>query len=619
MERNSYIHETTWDKLESVLKDDSYINDSGQKPLNSIRKLISNSSRPTRKHHQIRSVSISKESFKTRRPNTPSLSSNTQFPLVPGLTPLQVQSIYAAKCFDLDIPLLPDQEKRFFVFCATHFRDRKFHMPESGLGLNSAKKIGEIIKNNQNFGFLNLSKNSLKDEGCVLLAKSIKKSISLVHLDLSSNEISAEGSEIIISELEHHISLASLDISSHEGLHRNRLGIQGAKGISKILESNRVLAFLNLAGTGLGSDGLDILIEGLRNNKTLVSLNIANNYLGGKSMEKFSDVLLGTDLKELSLASNKIGNEGCEYLSLMIGGGYYGNCTLMKIDLSDNEINTTGLGKIIAALRINTQVKQLDIHKNNFSKGLSQNLLQFLMENVTLESINFSHCNLKCEGLAGVSEGLAKNSGIKFLYFNNNFIEDKGAEILGYAIAKNKALKYLELSSNKIKDQGGLALAKALQINDNIEVLHLKDNNLKDQSGQMFTEVSKFKKNILKLTLDLNQMNYKHVNEVKNNTNHNFQYQQKQLVPKLQKIINKIQFDSDAMDQLTSKLAKKQKEKADTENKLISQGNKLDSIKKIEESKLQELLEEYKTVRERSLKLSEEIESLNMTISVIFM
>ena len=623
MEGVAKNHETTWDKLESVLNYEDLFsyNELNHKTVEPVRKFSANSSRISGKRYEARSISISKESIlRQKRPNT-SLSisisrTNTTLSTVPGLSFSQVQNIYSAKCLDLGIPLLPDQERRFFNFCSMNFQNRRFSLKDSGLGCHSAKRIGEIIKNTNYFAYIDLGKNNLKDQGAVILVKYLKKSINVVHLDISSNEITCEGSETLILELLDHQSLISFDISSHEGLHRNRLGIQGARAIGKVLQSKSILAFLHLAGTGLGPEGLEYLLEGLKNNLTITSLNLANNLLGGKCIEKLAVVLVGTELKELNLAVNKIGNEGCEYISIMVSGGYDGCCTIMKIDLSENEINTLGISKIFAALRINSQLKQLDFRKNQLNKGLSLNMLQCFVENFSLELLNLSYCELKCDGFVGIAEGLSKNHGLKSLFLNNNFIQDKGAEIIALGLAKNKTLKLLDLSSNKIREKGGLSLGKALHINHSIENLLLRDNMLNDECGHIFCEISRFKRNLLKLNLELNPMNFKYVNDIKNNVLNNIDHHQKTLVPKLRTIIDKIFIDNNAIDDLNSKIALKQREKNDAKNKLKNQGNKLENAKETENEKLMKLKNEYDSLREHSMKLSEEIDELALLTNV---
>ena len=612
------IYESTWSRLETALNNEECYTpgDSRPKTTHSVRKYSPNNRFP-RSIDPLRSCSVSKSCrSRIKRPATASFPFK-KLEVVHGLTLLQIQQIYAAKCQDLGIPVLADQEKRFISCSAQHFFNRKFVMKESGLGEFSAEVIGNILSETQIFAHVDLSKNLLKDIGAIKVAKKILKSLCIFHLDLSSNEISPEGCETLIGLLSNHMSLASLNLCSHEGLHRNRLAMLGASAIGKLLSTSPVLSFLNISGTGIGPEGLESIIKGLSNNLVLTSLNLSNNNLG-KGIEKLAYAVAGTDLKELNLGTNKIGNEGAEFIAQMLSGGFDGYCTVIKLDLSDNDITTTGLSKLFDALRINSQVNNLNLKKNHFSRGLSENLTQFLVENVTLERMDLSFCEIECLGLVGIGEGLAKNVGLKHLYLNSNTIKDKGAGLVANGLSKNQNLKHLDLSNNKIKDKGGIDLAKAVSVNDSLQVLELKNNSLKDESGQLFSEITRYKHNILKLNLETNPLNFKYLETIKKNLKTNQEHQQKLVVPKLLQILERIQFRDDAMIELNQRILQKEKERAEVENKLKNQGLKLEDIKNIEESKIIEVKNEYASLREISQKLSKEIEDITNQINVVF-
>jgi Ran GTPase-activating protein (RanGAP) involved in mRNA processing and transport len=74
-----------------------------------------------------------------------------------------------------------------------------------------------------------------------------------------------------------------LDISSNYKANRNKLL---ADGIGPLLDCilQPFLQILNLSGTELGDDGLDVIAFSLKKNTNLVHLNLANNgkrHLGG--------------------------------------------------------------------------------------------------------------------------------------------------------------------------------------------------------------------------------------------------------------------------------------------------------------------------------------------------
>lgn len=610
--------EGTWGKLKNALNMDEscFSYDLQPKTTASVRKYTPMLQKLESEHNGVKIISVSKSSRnRFYRPITTE-SIFTTYQKIPGLTHGQVQEIYQAKCQDLEIPVLAEQEKRFVSYCSLYFSSRKFSMKDSGLGTNSSKIIGNLIKNSDYFAYINLSKNLFKDLGSINLVKRVALSNTIVHLDLSSNEISPEGSEIIIKILTGHNSLISLDLSSHEGLHRNRLALLGANAIGNMLKNPSVLSILNIAGTCIGPEGVDVIIQGLEGNKILNSLDLSNNMLGGKSIEKLAVAITNCELKELNISINKIGNEGCEFVALMICGGKKKYCELVKLDISNNEITTLGLSKIFAAMRINSQLVYLNLKKNDFSKGLSGNLNQFLVENSSLENLDLSWCSVACEGLFGIADGLAKNAGLRVLNLSNNLISDKGVEIIGYGLRKNKYLKALDLSHNNIKNKGGLTMAKSLQDNETLSCLYIRNNSLKDATAQKFIELCRWKKNILHLNLEQNPLDLMYLDIIKNSLQSNHNYQQRMLIPKIQEKIDMLQLKDSAIDNLHNKILQKQKEKHEIEQKLLSKNTMLEDIKSNELEKFEALKREYLSLREISQKISIELDEITNQINV---
>ena len=609
---------TSWSRLETALNiDDSYTyTDSRPKTTVSGKKNSPNSRNPKL---QIFRTPSACRSFRNRLKRQNDVLTARVTVAVPGLTNHQVQLLYSAKCEDLGIPVLPDQEKRFFKYCFRNFQNRNLKLRESGIGISTASALGEIMKTSSYFAYLDLSKNLLKDFGAVRLASSLQSSLTIVHLDISSNEISPEGARDVFIKLANHPSLASIDISSHEGLHRNRLSSIGAEAVGNLLRSSPVLSVLNLAGTCIGPDGINFIVDGLEGNHYLGSLDLSNNALGCKSIEKLARVLVRTDVRSLNLACNKIGNDACEALGLMMSGGFSGFCVLEKLDLAENEINSDGLGKLLAALRINSQLNTLDLKKNDFSMGLSQNFHQFLCENASLKSLILSHCQISCEHLSSFPEGLGKNNGLTYLNLSYNKLSNKGASFISLALSKNNTLKVLDLSTNQIKNKGALSLVRSLQDNNSLTELYLKNNSIKDEGASKLSEITRWKKNIMKLNLNLNPCNLKYIEIIKINLKSNSLHQRKLIIPKLHEAVSKLHFKDSAFQELLSRISQKEKERCDIETKVKITGGKLDEIKMAEGQKLLELKSQYEGMREVSFKLSHEIEELNFQLNVLAM
>jgi Ran GTPase-activating protein (RanGAP) involved in mRNA processing and transport len=322
-------------------------------------------------------------------------------------------------------------------------------MMDAGLGTESAKVIGDILRNSNQFSSIKLGKNAMGDSGSVILVRSILKNNNIVHLDLSSNDISPEGSRGILSMLITHPSLVSLDLSSHEGLHRNRIGVRGSEPLKELLTMNPMIAFLNIQGTSLSYEGVVTLSKGLAGNKVLISLNLSSNNLGPRCMEALINAVSQTNLQELFLASNKLGNDGCDYLAELISGSLDSPCPLKKLDISKNEIVGKGGQKLFNALRTNSSIKEVILNHNQIQLA-SVGFIGFITDNAYLEVLSMAGCEVRSEGAILFNEGLAKNKSLKSLNLSSNLIDDEGAEYIANGLSRNIMLKILDLSSNKI-------------------------------------------------------------------------------------------------------------------------------------------------------------------------
>ena len=602
--------EQQMNKLESMI--DSCISNSPKKGSpGRQRNSPYQSRRQTPSKSSMRSLALVKNSRPVTAPQRTSRAVIRPDYSIPGASFVAIRRIYYAKCQDLNIPVLPEQENRFYQFCMKHISNRKINMTETGMGPLSAAALGQMLKSNSEFAYINLGKNTIADKGGVAIAKSLVNSVSVVHLDLSSNDISCKGSDSIISLLSNHRSLISLDISSHEGLHRNRVGLRGGEVLMKVLQVNPILQFLNLAGTSLPQESIENIMLGLANNRTLVSLNLANNSIGGRNIEGLAYSVATTSLKELNISNNQIGNEGAEFISRLLMGACDGPSPLEKLNISRNQITTKGISFVFEGLRNNTQLIYLDTSHNYLNLGPSSTFSAFLSDNSTCKTLKVACCELKNENLQTLGDGVGKNRGLTHLDLSENMIEDSVAEGIAQGLRKNVTLKVLDLSSNRIKDKGGVALADSLKINQTLEHFLLRENNLKDESGQLFSEVTRANEIILKLVLDYNPINYKYINDVKQNLKKNKKQQTKKVVPRLKMQIQKMQIDDKAINRVKHKISVKRKEYSEAEQKLERQNERLEEIKLTEEQKLQSLKEEYSVLKDKNIKLSESLDSFN--------
>ena len=537
-----------------------------------------------------------------------SYTSSARFTSDPGaLTKPQLHKIYQAKCTDMEIPVLPEQELRFTSYCQSNFQHRHFQLKDSGLSLNSALAIGAVLKVS-NFAYIDLSENSLGDEGSFQLLREISNSQTIVHLDLSNNDIGPEGFNNLSKALAYHPSLTSVNLSSYEGLHRNRIGSHAAKSLSLAVRTNRILQFLNLSGICL-AEGIEALAQGLVGNSSLVFLDISNNSIGGRHMEALARAIIRTELREIDLSYNKIADEGCEFLANMMVGAYEAACPLVKFNLACNGISHKGGSKIFHALRLNCFIKDFNISGNNFNQGLSEYFPSFLADNAALARLDISNCMIKGEALQNIAEGLAKNKALETLILSGNKIQDTGIAYLAEGLSMNTVLKNLDLSTCCIKGKGAVFLAKALRTNKVIEGVNLKDNSVKEEAGVLFVELTRNNKNLLYICLDLNPVNLKYVASIKKNVKENKKLQRKKIIPRILEEIEKIKAPIEAQAITNHAIRAKLREKSETERKYKISLGSFEEVKQKEYRRLRSMKNYYTVLREKNVDLSKTLET----------
>ena len=623
------VLETTWTKLESKLLTFT--------PRESVKKNTRPSTGRINRHRNL-SQDVPSSLCETIRNSRKDLSStsffhalnsknssnfhsmsNVSFSIIPELSPAEVKQIYEAKCQDLGIQPFPEQEKRFTSYCLHHFYNRTFDMMESGLGEESAKVIGSILQTSQNFAFLCLGKNNLGDKGCVELLKSIYKNQNIVHIDFSSNELTCVGVKDLSEYFSRNEALISIDISSHKGLNRNRIGPKGAESMGKVLQSCSILQFLNLAGTGIGTEGLKYLIPGIAKSKNLLSLNLSSNALSWEKLRELGRSVLSSNIIKLELSNNKLGYEGALAVAEMLMGHDNMACTVEHLDLSCNLIMTKGLSKILYSLTNNQTLRFLNLNENEFAAGLSTNFPLFFIENSGIEVLYLANCGIKSQALINsFPEAFPKNRTIKEIDLSKNKICDVGAEAICIGLSRNLGLKKLNLCANFIKEKGGRAFANCLKMNTALEELNLKENNINDNAGQLLDNICRKNRNIMDINLNLNSVALNFVFNIKHNLKKNKKEKKKKVVPELKGKIRNLSQNSELLDKVKTKLKTKQSEFSELNKRVERNSDRLSAISQEEADKNKVVHDEYLKVKHRNQEVSKEFEELLYEIAVKF-
>jgi len=342
---------------------------------------------------------------------------------------------------------------------------------------------------------LNLSSNSLKDEGVNAVCEAIQsnKETKLASLNFSYNSIGPVGANAVAAMVAVTGALTKLSLA------QNFLKEAGTKAICEALEQNTTLKELDISGgdhgsnTG-GSAGAKHVAKMVRVNGGLTALNLSYNRLQDEGVSAVCEAIQSnkeTKLASLNFGDNGIGPVGANAVAAMVAvtGG------LTSIDLSRNGLcgiwtngydqqgtyTAEGITAIADALRVNGGLTSLDLSYN-------------MLCGVT----TFGHGTYTAEGITSIAEALRVNGALTKLSLASNNLMEEGTKAICEALEQNRTLKELDISGGEYHDNiGGSAgakhVAKMLGVNGALTVTNLLGNCFDAESAKVLAEVAKQK------------------------------------------------------------------------------------------------------------------------------
>ncbi|XP_066536388.1 NACHT, LRR and PYD domains-containing protein 3-like [Hoplias malabaricus] len=313
-----------------------------------------------------------------------------------------------------------------------------------------------------------------------------------------------------------YILLTSEDEKDELDLNKYRTSEEGYRRLIPVVA---VYKKARLSCCILTKDLCESLGSALQSENSLKELDLSNNELQDSGVEPLSAALKSPlcKLETLRLASCSIVDKFCEAL----GSGLQSNSSLKKLDLSNNNLQDSGVELLSAGLKsplckletlrlyscnlqnkaggalgtvlqsVNSCLKYLDLSNNDLQdsgvKLLSAALKSSLCK---LETLRLCLCNFghkACESLGSVLQ--SKNS-LKELAISNNDLRDSGLELLSGGLKSPLCkLETLGLSGCMITDVGCSSLASALKSNpSHLRELDLTYNNLGESGVKLLSD-----------------------------------------------------------------------------------------------------------------------------------
>lgn len=212
------------------------------------------------------------------------------------------------------------------------------------------------------------------------------------------------------------------------------------------------------------------------------SVSLRGNNIGPAGATAIAKALgvPGTELKELDLTKNQLGDEGCEAIAVALRVGA-SNTKLTTLSMSHNEVGDDGAKALGVMLATNTKLKFVWMDNNRIGDS----------------------------GAAAVGAGIANHNALRNLFLSHNKINDFGATGIGEALEVNRQLRKLEMTGNQMHSEGCVAIAKGLTSpRSKMVFLDLEQNRIGDEGANALVTMLADNKNtkLKKIKIAQNQL-----------------------------------------------------------------------------------------------------------------
>ena len=217
------------------------------------------------------------------------------------------------------------------------------------------------------------------------------------------------------------------------------------------------------------------------------SLGLRSCRIGPAGCAELARLIQTSQIAELDVTHNYVGDEGAEYLKEAV---QHGNCKLQTLHLSDTQITDEGAESLKEALQHSTcHIRTLNFGYTNIGDEGVRHLKEALQHsNCKLRKLHLPGTQIGDEGAKQLKEGLIHNStsALQVLDLSCTSISDEGAKHLQNALQhRNCKLRELYMGGTQISDRGAEHLKEALQHSHcKLQTLHLGGTQISDKGAE---------------------------------------------------------------------------------------------------------------------------------------
>ncbi|MFB6615557.1 gala protein [Streptomyces sp. NPDC056367] len=236
--------------------------------------------------------------------------------------------------------------------------DGRVDLCKQGLGPDGAARLLPAAAASAHATHLLLGTNAIGDAGARTLAGALTGGHGLHTLYLGCNRIGPDGVSALAGALADDTTVRAL------WLKRNPILGDGARTLAALLRRNTSLRTLDLVNTGLGTDGVRLLLDALLDRgQPLERLFLGGNGLGPDAAPLLAALIRDAGVRELYVPANHLGDEGAAALATAAADAAHP----VRLGLGGNGIGAAGARSLAASL---SGIEALDLGRTMSERSL---------------------------------------------------------------------------------------------------------------------------------------------------------------------------------------------------------------------------------------------------------
>jgi Ran GTPase-activating protein (RanGAP) involved in mRNA processing and transport len=359
----------------------------------------------------------------------------------------------------------------------------------SGCGM-TAEAIEGLVKHacgNRRLEILDVSSNSVRDEGALHLAKFVEATQSIRILEAADCKIGPHGASALAGCISTHRKLNTLNLAN------NKLREAGTAALMKGLAENSSISVLDLSGNSINCEGGVAIAETLRKNKSIESINLRNNFIS----ESIPQVALalsqrGVPARVVDLSRNRVTSAICRSMSQVLEGQSF-NIACLAVE--GNPIADDGLVALFHALR-GTNVQFLDLSDTTLTAASGVVLADLIRACPIINSLQLDNNALGDSAMVEIAKAYRESHSMAALNVENTAFGHEGCMALARAFEAQKHLRSVNIAVNRnLEPADILAFLAALSSLRTVERVDLSDLRIPDSEDILRSLIAVFAMN----------------------------------------------------------------------------------------------------------------------------